>query len=354
MISPNKKVQVSDVIVEIIVNDLDRIYSNKSDDEFKIKGDITASPTYSNIELMVANLSTIKRLPKDDISALKNMFNTLHRPMFKKMVSEYIAEPNERNVIFTGVFTVGYRLLINELVRIYTSSESRVDGYIYKPDRISRNSSCMLFIKKYSADMENKIDTEIRRLSKKTMSVQEAAVAETLGSVVDTSLLVIEGFFGFINNIFRTAASLNPVSLISAILSRSYDKKVEKYNEVSALYMSSKQAYDDYMKIPVSQRKKRTEHKYVKMIEKYNIKMGNIKAQLDHFDMRAMEEYKDATSNPNAKRKGLSLFKKKKDKAKTETSKDTGNDDKTPDISTKDAENTENSTENNNDDDFDF
>ena len=53
-------------------------------------------------------------------------------------------------------------------------------------------------------------------------------------------------------------------------------------------------AYDDYKKLPVSKRKERVEHKYAKMIEKYNIKMNNMKAKIDHYDMRAMEDAKDA------------------------------------------------------------
>ena len=47
------------------------------------------------------------------------------------------------------------------------------------------------------------------------------------------------------------------------------------------------------MKIPEKDRNKKIESNYVKNIEKYNIKMGNLKAKIDHFDSRALEEAKD-------------------------------------------------------------
>ena len=50
---------------------------------------------------------------------------------------------------------------------------------------------------------------------------------------------------------------------------------------------------DEYMKLPQSQRKQRIEHRYTKMMDKYNIKMQNLKAQIDHFDSRSIEETKD-------------------------------------------------------------
>lgn len=288
---------VNKAYVEETLDSLNHIYSNKSSDEYKCKGDITASPVYDHIELQLANLNSIKKLAEADIKSLKDLFNVLHRPIFKKMVTEYLAEPNERNIVFTAVFTVGYRLLIGELSRIYTSSEATDTGFVYKPDKISKNQSNLALIRKYNSDIEKKLDDAIKRAAKNATPVQEAATLAALGAAAEGIVTVIEGVFGFLNGIFRSAAAMNPIALISACLSRSYDKKVEKYEKIAAEYEAAKKAYDEYKKIPENKRKERVDHNYTKMIEKYNIKMQNLKAQIDHYDQRAMEEAKDVVSN---------------------------------------------------------
>ena len=80
---------------------------------------------------------------------------------------------------------------------------------------------------------------------------------------------------------------------MSACLSRSYDRKVEQYEKVSKELEATKKAYDEYKKIPATQRKKRIEHNYTKMIDKYNIKMANLKAKIDHFDTRSAKGSED-------------------------------------------------------------
>ena len=89
------------------------------------------------------------------------------------------------------------------------------------------------------------------------------------------------------------------------MLTRSYDNKVKKFEEVSAMYNATKEAYAEYMKIPKANRKEKIESKYMKNIDKYNIKMQNLAAQIEHYDSRAKEEIKDlkaskpkATSSP--------------------------------------------------------
>ena len=189
------------------------------------------------------------------------------------------------------------------------------------------------FMKKYNSDLDKKLDDAIKRAHielKKT--VQESATLEAIGAGAGAVVGVIESVFGFISNIFKSAASLNPISLISAVLSRSYDKKVEKYEKICKEYEAAQKAYDEYKKIPVTQRKQRIEHKYTKMIEKYNIKMGNLKAQIDHYDLRAMNDAKDAGN----KKTGASKAPEKKEDNKlpkssstvdTTNSKDDGKDD---------------------------
>lgn len=328
----NESMSVDKVYVDNILSELEDIYNNKSSDEYKCKGDITKSPNYDNIDYNIAKLSSIKGFPEKDITVLKTTFNTLHRPIFHKMVVSYLEKPDEKNIIFTTAFTVGYRLLVGELSRIVASTEATDHGLVYKPGKVER-SDMVSFMKKYNSDLDKKLDDAIKRAHielKKT--VQESATLEAIGAGAGAVVGVIESVFGFISNIFKSAASLNPISLISAVLSRSYDKKVEKYEKICKEYEAAQKAYDEYKKIPVTQRKQRIEHKYTKMIEKYNIKMGNLKAQIDHYDLRAMNDAKDAGN----KKTGASKAPEKKEDNKlpkssstvdTTNSKDDGKDD---------------------------
>lgn len=328
----NESMSVDKVYVDNILGDLEDIYNNKSSDEYKCKGDITKSPNYDNIDYNIAKLSSIKGFPEKDITVLKTTFNTLHRPIFHKMVVSYLEKPDEKNIIFTTAFTVGYRLLVGELSRIISSTEATDQGLVYKPGKVER-SDMVSFMKKYNSDLDKKLDDAIKRAHielKKT--VQESATLEAIGAGAGAVVGVIESVFGFISNIFKSAASLNPISLISAVLSRSYDKKVEKYEKICKEYEAAQKAYDEYKKIPVAQRKQRIEHKYTKMIEKYNIKMGNLKAQIDHYDLRAMNDAKDVGN----KKTGASKAPEKKEDNKlpkssstvdTTNSKDDGKDD---------------------------
>ena len=99
--------------------------------------------------------------------------------------------------------------------------------------------------------------------------------------------------------------------------------------------MATVQAYEDYMKLPIEKRKKNVEDKYVRNIEKYNIKMNNLKAKIDHYDQRSIEEAERSNPKPS----------KNEDKQTTDN-------DKTPDPK-KDDETKKNDTSNDNDG-FDF
>lgn len=283
--------------VETIVEDLQRIYSNKSGDLYKCSGDITKSPVYPQFEEDIASLTTIKGYPQNDAASIKTMFNTLHRPIFKKMVTEYLAKPDERNITFTAVFTVGYNLLVSELMWIKVATVATDHGMVYKPGKVQgKERSSMVIIRKYNKDTEKKIDKLILTAQKERRAagpVQEAATLDAIGAVANSVVGVVEAVFGVFGSIFKSAASLNPVALISAVLSRSYDKKVAMYEKVSEEYEAAKKAYDEYKKIPPTQRKQRIEHRYTKMIEKYNIKMQNLKAKIDHYDLRANGEADD-------------------------------------------------------------
>ena len=286
-----KSAATETAMMEHMNHALAEIYKNKSADEYKMHGDITASPEYSTIERMVSDLKILKGFSKAEADDIKMLFLTLHRPVFKKMVTEYIASPNERNQTFTTVFTVGYRLLVGELSRIFASTEATDKGIAYRPDKISRKENAKWLVRHFNKSLEQKIDTYIRSHANKQQKVQEAVVeiSDGFGTVAD----IVATVFEVVGLIFAGAKEMNPISLINAMLTRSYDNKIKKFEEVSAMYNATKDAYAEYMKIPASQRKEKIESKYMKNIDKYNIKMQNLAAQIEHYDSRAKEEVKD-------------------------------------------------------------
>lgn len=324
-----------EAIMEHMNHALIEIYKNKSADEYKMKGDISLSSEYETIERMVSDLKILKGFSSSEAEDIKMLFLTLHRPVFKKMVSEYLASPNERNQTFTTVFTVGYRLLVGELSRIFASTEATDKGIAYKPDKISRKENAKWLIKHFNKSLEQKIDTYIRsHANKQQKPVQEALVeiSDGFGAVAG----IVATVFDVLGLIFTGAKELNPISFINAMLTRSYDNKVKKFEEVSAMYNATKEAYDEYMKIPKADRKEKIESKYMKNIDKYNIKMQNLAAQIEHYDSRAKEEIKDikaskpkktATSKPTTPAKPTGDEATETNTGDTEDKPDGGNDD---------------------------
>lgn len=477
------------------------IYSNKSSDEYKMKGDITKSPNYTKIEEMIADLKTLKGYGKQDADDITKMFHTLHRPVFRTMVKEYIMEQNDKNTLFTATYTVGYRILVGELTRIYAATEATDKGIVYKPDKLSRKSDASRMIKIYNDRLEQTLNKYVQDMKKynvdtgvneaylamvtdqmfvetdavdyigeaeaindlsdaewgskgmissrhaRTMAVkrginpfkdpewkekleqtytkqpgvkpakeewapnqsdkntvgaieeaeaindlsdeewgakgmissrhartmaikrgispfkdpewkekleqtyskqsgvkpvkedtedvdtpetdtdggddavQEAAgaaavaaaavpggpIAAGLGkaaagltgvtgtlswygttiSILAMSVAIIAGLFHGINALFK---GLNPVADINNLFMKSYEKKINQLSAVSRLYDETKAAYEEYMKNPATSRSKKVESKYLKNMEKYNIAMNNLSAQIEHYNERAKKE----------------------------------------------------------------
>lgn len=87
-----------------IMKILGEIYSNKSSDEFKCKGDIRKVRMYKEIEKQIANLSTLKKFPKTDAQDIKTMFLTLHRPIFPQgLIYPYAARNFWHFVMLEGI-----------------------------------------------------------------------------------------------------------------------------------------------------------------------------------------------------------------------------------------------------------
>lgn len=309
-------------IMEHMNHALSEIYKNKSADEYKMHGDITQSSEYETIERMVSDLKILKGFSKTEADDIKMLFLTLHRPVFKKMVTEYLVSPNERNTTFTTVYTVGYRLLVGELSRIFASTEATDKGITYKPDKISRKENAKWLIKHFNGSLEQQLDTYIRSHANKLKPVQEAVsdVADVFGMVSG----IMSTVFEVIGLVFRGAREINPISFINAMLTKSYDNKVKKFEDVSAMYYATKDAYDEYMKLPASQRKEKIESKYIKNIDKYNIKMQNLAAQIEHYDQRAKEEIKDIKSSSPKRTKTTSTNTKPSEGGTNTTTDDTG------------------------------
>jgi len=420
------------------------IYSNKSSDEYKMKGDITKSPNYTKIEEMISDLKTLKGYSKQDADDITKMFHTLHRPAFRTMVKEYIMEQNDKNTLFTATFTVGYRILVGELTRIYAATEATDKGIVYKPDKLSRKSDASRMIKLYNERLEDTLNKYVQDMKKyhvdtgvneaylamvtdqmfvetdvvehideaeaindlsdeewgakgmissrhaRTMAikrginpfkdsewkekleqtytkqsgvkpekeewapdqsdkstvepvkedtedidtdaadtdsgndtdgdaVQEAAAAAAAAAVPGGALAaglgkaaagltgvtgtlawygttigilamsvgIIAGLFHGINALFK---GFNPIADINNLFMKSYEKKINQLSAVSRLYDETKSAYQEYMKNPETARSKKVENKYLKNMEKYNITMNNLAAQIEHYNERAKKE----------------------------------------------------------------
>lgn len=301
-----------------MVHQLNRIYTNRSSDEYKMKGDITKSPVYDIIQRALADITTIKGVNKLEASDLNKMFNVLHRPNFKKIVTDYVATGKASCVMMTATFTCAYRILIGELSRIFTSTVATEKGIIYKPDRISRRNDMSRFVRTFNTRVEGELNKSVRATTKKVgvgskfklESYYENALnedyyqegggavglggaalaAQGMANIMDRISPVFEEIGLWCRLLFPDVTTLNPVSKMSSVLSNSYDKKVSNFKECEAMYYATKEAYDEYMKIPQFQRNKKIESKYIKNMEKYNIKMQHAQAKIAHFDQRSIKE----------------------------------------------------------------
>lgn len=424
--STQKKLDAAMLSINTILRE---IYTNKSTDEYKMKGDITKSPTYASIEKMTADLAVLRGFSKVDAADLKQLFSTLHRPIFKAMAKEYIMEQNDRNTVFTAMYTIGYRMLVGELSRIFASTEATPKGIVYKPDKVSRKNDASKVIKAFNGDLEKKLDDYIRDIQKhpgstpvnesfiemllestytewreirevkpfernlgngssnsgfdpnkriqpkpnnnqndkeapvkfdpdkriqptqenttsggndsasagehdknvqvegsgccesgvcrtetpKTTteqtdeSVQESvvgAVATAIGKAAGGIATAAKGV-GALSGIFAAANriihGINPLADINYLFMDSYEKKIRQFENVSDMYIETKKAYDEYMRIPEAKRSKKVESKYVQNIEKYNIAMQNLAAEIEHFNQRAQKEAGEKASEMEQK-----------------------------------------------------
>ena len=261
MFKKKTNAKVSNGVADVMTK-LDDIYANKSGDEYKISGDITKSPVYDKIQRMTADLTLLDGYSKMDADELKKMFNALHRPIFKKSVTDYIHNHTPETAMLTAYFTVGYRVLIGELSRIYTSTEATEKGFKYKPTKVSRQQDMHKFIRVFNNKSDEELSRSVRATTKSVLVKESfmmegfigsaAAAAAALGVVADKINPILTEIGAWISLIFGSVSELNPVSLVSSILSSNYDNKVDKYDEAASMYLATKEAYEEYMKIAFS------------------------------------------------------------------------------------------------------
>ncbi len=272
-----------------------KIYKNKSNDEYKCKGDIKKSPNYEMLDNRInVFIPTIKGYPKANVEILKKTLENLKKPIWAKQVGAYMVKPDDTNTIYAAYFTICYRALFGEVMHVIVSANATENGFVYEEETIKNRSQSMMWIlKAFANSPEEMIKRTLEQAKKITKGKtdeqiqQEAATVSGLGGAIEGVTSLVEATLGALAKVFKSALALNPISFMSALLSRSYDKKVDKFKKFDDLYNETVLAYDEYKKLPQSKRKSRIEHKYLKMIEKYNIKRDNLKKQIDHFDQRA-------------------------------------------------------------------
>lgn len=275
-------------MVAMIMDALKSIYANRSSDEYKSHGDITLTSEYKSAEKMVGDLATIHGYPKTAVGDLKTLFLTLHRPIWKNMVSEYINEPNERNSVFTAVYTVGYRVLIGELSRVYSSTVATAKGISYKPDKVSKQNDMTSFIRSFNASLEERINGYLKS-SEATKPIQESAQ-----ELIDAGVKVFDAVNKGIKKATEVITKLvHKREMVGSILDLMYNQKVTAYRKIAATYLETKVAYEEYVRIPEAQQNQKITSKYIKMLKKYEIRMENAKAAIEHYDSRAHEEMRD-------------------------------------------------------------
>ena len=283
-----------------MIKDLADIYKNKSSDEYKMMGDITKSPMYENIETSVANLKTLKGFPSSDADDYQNLFNTLHKPMYKKMVTEFCKEPNERNTTFTAIFTAGYRTLVGDMALIFASTEATENGIVYKPGKAgTQNPLRKKYVKDMCRNAEEEYNKVLRQRENRPKMHQEFfTISRAIGSAVSAIASLFRAnevgpitslIHDALNHIFGARKELNPVSWISHRLTDRYDQQVHRLKDVTDLYEENLKAYNEY-KNKAGRKSMAVEGRYLRNIKRYNIQMKNLQARLAHYDSRAQAQ----------------------------------------------------------------
>lgn len=185
------------------IEQLRAIYANKSSDEYKSHGDIKKSVQYSNIEFLVGELYNLIDYPKNQANDMRSIFTALHNPVWNKNVTEYIKKPTVDNTTWTLVYTVGFRIMIGELARVFASTVAKDDGIHYVPSKIKEDEDRLDYIHNFNENLIKKLNDNIN--SKKSSTVTKEAF-EMLDAYIESGALNEEVY----TSIFLEGAGMCP------------------------------------------------------------------------------------------------------------------------------------------------
>ena len=293
-------------MVELMLSSLDKIYSDKNSEEYKTKGDITKLRIYKDLDRMITDLKTLKKFPSQYAKDIRSTFDELHRPVWRTNVEKYIRKPDEENALYTALYTVGVRVTIDEVSRIYSSTKVTKDGGIeFNPDKLMKRDDLREFFAAFNVSLEKYIDDYIKKHGSEV--TQEAFGTSAAG-------LFLKGFFSktllkwignrFVVEIleavkrsFHNIKRLNPVTLANAYLIRKYDNIEASFNKTLANYAATKEAYEEYMKLPEGKRNATIVANYEKELRKIQNSIDNQWSKIEHFNQRAKEDADEAAAS---------------------------------------------------------
>lgn len=289
-------------MIELMLASLDKIYSDKTSEEYKTKGDITKLRIYKDLDRMITDLKTLKKFPTQYAKDIRTTFDELHRPIWKSNVEKYIKSPNEENALYTAIYTVGVRVTIDEVSRIYSSTKTTTDGGVeFNPDRLMKRNDLRPFFANFNQSLERYIDDYIKKHGSEV--TQEALLPAAVKGFFSKTLLkwvgneVVTTVINSFKKAFHNIKNLNPVTLINAFLIRKYDNIEKCFNATVANYQATKDAYDEYMRLPSSKINPTIKANYEKELKKLQNSIDNQWAKIEHFNKRAMEEAEEQSEN---------------------------------------------------------
>lgn len=292
-------------MIELMLASLDKIYSDKTSEEYKTRGDITKLRIYKDLDMMITNLKTLKKFPTQYAKDIRATFDELHRPIWKSNVEKYIKSPNEENAMYTALYTVGVRVTIDEVSRIYSSTKVTKDGGIeFNPDKLMKRNDLRPFFANFNTSLERYIDEYIKKHGSEV--TQEAVLgaaltfakgffSETLRKFIVVKM--IDGIKNVIKSAFRNIQRLNPVTLVNAYLIRKYDNIEAAFNRTVANYTATLEAYKEYMRLPEGKRNAAVVANYEREIKKLQNSIDNQWAKIEHFNQRAKEDANESAES---------------------------------------------------------
>lgn len=289
-------------MIELMLASLDKIYSDKTSEEYKTKGDITKLRIYKDLDKMITDLKILKKFPGQYAKDIRTTFDELHRPIWKSNVEKYIRQPNEENALYTAVYTVGVRVTIDEVSRIYSSTKATVDGGLeFNPDKLMKRNDLRPFFANFNRSLEKYIDDFIKKHGSEV--TQEALIplavknffSKTLGKWIGRKIIL--DTISIFKRAFHNIRNLNPMTLANAFLIRKYENIENAFNATLANYQATKEAYEEYMRLPTAKRNPAVVAKYEKNLKNLQNSIDNQWAKIEHFNQRAKEDAEEKAEN---------------------------------------------------------